>query len=77
MGTDVEAHPEPELWPRNDAQPILSAYKSLDPVWRDDEVADWDALPVCATVVCQRRRLLRDNVQWSTYNALKNILCTP
>lgn len=40
-------------------------------------LADWDALLVYAAVRCHRRRLLRDDVQWFTYSALNNILCTP
>ena len=33
--------------PKADAQPFVSTFQSLGPVWRDEKVADWDALPVC------------------------------
>lgn len=32
--------------PKADAQPFVSTFQSLGPVWRDEKVADWDALPV-------------------------------
>ncbi|KAI4233012.1 MAG: hypothetical protein L6R40_007218 [Gallowayella cf. fulva] len=31
--------------PANDAQPFVSIFESLGPVWRDEKVANWDALP--------------------------------
>lgn len=38
--------------PANDAQPFVSIFESLGPVWRDEKVANWDALPVS----CESRK---------------------
>ncbi|KAL8669474.1 MAG: hypothetical protein Q9168_005936 [Polycauliona sp. 1 TL-2023] len=63
--------------PESDAQPLVSRFQALEPVWRNEKVAGWDALPVGAFAVCDGVTSLTGSRQWSTYNGLNNILCTP